>query len=92
LKLRRPASTWATGIWSFAADSVALRAAAERSPLRHGENGLVADNAFEFAECVLELWKDAELCRRLGNAARETIAQEFSNTRLTEGLSEIVCS
>jgi len=71
---------------------VALRAAAERSPLRHGENGLVADNAFEFAECVLELWKDAELCRRLGNAARETIAQEFSNTRLTEGLSEIVCS
>jgi hypothetical protein len=69
---------------------IALRAAAESSPIRHSVNGLVADNAYEFAEYVIQLWKDEELCRQLGDAARETIAAEFSRSRLIEGLSLIV--
>lgn len=70
--------------------AVALRVAAARSPIRHEVNGLIADSAEEFAEHVLRLWKDPELCARLGGAARNTIAQEFSRTRLIEALSTMV--
>jgi glycosyltransferase involved in cell wall biosynthesis len=69
---------------------VALKAAAERSPMRHGVNGLVAENAEEFAEHVVNLWNDPALCRRLGDAARETVALEFSRERLTESLSTML--
>ena len=69
---------------------IALRFAAERSPLRHEVNGLVADNAEEFIEHTVRLWNDSELCRRLGSAARETVAGEFSRNRMTEGLSNIL--
>jgi len=69
---------------------VALRFAAERSPIQHGVNGLVAENAEEFAEHTVRLWQDPALCRRLGNAARETVANEFSNDRLIEGLSNML--
>jgi len=69
---------------------VALRFAAERSPLRHGINGLVADNAEEFAAHTVRLWSDPALCRQLGEAARETVAVEFSGDRLTESLAKIL--
>lgn len=69
---------------------VALRAAAARSPLRHGVNGLVAENAEEFAEHVLRLWHDRQLCRRLGEAARDTVAAEVAPARLTKALSSLV--
>ena len=69
---------------------VALRFAAERSPLQHDINGLMADNAEEFAEHTVRLWNDSALCRRLGNAARETVAAEFSKDRLTRALANIL--
>lgn len=69
---------------------VALRAAAEGSPLRHNENALVAGSADEFADCVLQLWHDPALCRRLGEAARDTIAADYSRSRLMESLAAIV--
>jgi Glycosyltransferase len=69
---------------------VALRFAAERSPVRHEVNGLIADNAEQFAEHTVRLWNDAALCRRLGDAARETVASEFSSDRLTDALSRIL--
>lgn len=68
---------------------IALRFAAERSPISHGVNGFVADNAEEFADYVIQLWNDKELCCQLGNAARNTISAEFSRTQLLEGLSLI---
>jgi hypothetical protein len=71
---------------------IALRFAAERSPIQHKVNGLVADNAEEFADYVLQLWNDEELCRKLGYAARETIAADFSKSRLLEGLSAMLKS
>jgi glycosyltransferase involved in cell wall biosynthesis len=57
---------------------ITLPGAARSSPIRHGQNGLVANNAREFAEYVVQLSRDRELCRRLGQAARETIASEYS--------------
>lgn len=75
---------------SYGVPVVALRAAAERSPMRHGENGLVADNADEFAENTIRLWNDPQLCRQLGEASRKTIAREFSRSHLIEALSQVV--
>ena len=70
--------------------AVALRGAAARSPIKHGVNGMIADSAAEFADHVLRLWKDPELCAQLGRAARNTITQEFSREHLIEGLSTMV--
>jgi hypothetical protein len=71
---------------------VALRAAADRSPLRHGESGLVADTADEFAAHVLALSADPNLCRRLGAAARAVIAADFTRTRMVQGLAEALAA
>jgi glycosyltransferase involved in cell wall biosynthesis len=71
---------------------IALRAAAEKSPLRHEVNGLVASNAEEFAGHVIRLWNDPDLCRRLGDQARDTVANEFSRERLMDSLSSIINS
>lgn len=69
---------------------VAFSSAASRSPIRHAENGLIANSAEEFAEYVLSLWCDKELCRKLGKAARLTIAKEYHQNRLLEKLSPIL--
>jgi glycosyltransferase involved in cell wall biosynthesis len=69
---------------------IALAAAARSSPIQHGVNGLVAANAQEFAEHVVQLWNDRQLCMRLGQAARDTIAAGFSKERLIQGLSTIL--
>jgi glycosyltransferase involved in cell wall biosynthesis len=66
---------------------VALKPAADRSPLRHRETGLVAAKAEEFAESVLELWNNPELCRRLGEAAREVVAAEYHRDRMLRELA-----
>lgn len=75
---------------SYGLPVVITRAAAESSPVRHGVNGLVANNAEEFAESCTRLWQDPELCRRLGRAAKETIAAEYSRSCLLEGLAKLV--
>jgi len=69
---------------------VALRVAAEASPIRHEENGLVAGNAAEFAEHTIRLWRDRDLCHQLGQAARETVAAEFSRARLVDELDRLL--
>jgi glycosyltransferase involved in cell wall biosynthesis len=71
---------------------VALRQAAERSPLIHEVNGLVANDAEEFAAHVVRLWNDNEMCRRLGAAARETIATGYSSSTLLKSLEQMICS
>ena len=69
---------------------IATRAAAEGSPIRHLENGLVAADAQEFAEYMIALWQDRALCRRMGDAARATITQNSSRARLLEDLSSLL--
>ncbi|WP_162139215.1 glycosyltransferase family 4 protein [Pseudanabaena sp. PCC 6802] len=68
---------------------VALKDAAKRSPMRHQFNGLVANNSEEFSEYVIQLWQDRNLCRQLGNAARETIASECSQDLLCDSLARV---
>jgi glycosyltransferase involved in cell wall biosynthesis len=69
---------------------IALRGAAERSPIEHGLNGLVADNAKEFADHVIKLWNDRTLCRQMGKAARATIAAEYSREDLVRNLGRLI--
>ncbi len=69
---------------------VALSPAAARSPIRNGVNGLIVSNAADFGAQVVRLWRDRDLCQRLGQAARETIAQEFSTKQLTAQLSMLI--
>jgi glycosyltransferase involved in cell wall biosynthesis len=69
---------------------VALSNTAANSPLRHGVNGFLARNAEEFAEYVLALWNDRALCRRLGQAARETISAEYSSEILRKQIGDIL--
>lgn len=69
---------------------VALRDAADKSPVRHEINGLIADSADEFAEHVIRLWRDRKLCRRLGEEARHTIEQEFSRECLVSALATLL--
>lgn len=69
---------------------IAIKEAADRSPIEHGINGLIAYNASEFAEHVCRLWKDRNLCRFLGENARQKIRSEYSDTRLVEELSKIL--
>lgn len=57
---------------------VALKNIAKSSPIQHGINGLIAENAEEFAEYTIQLSLDRGLCRRLGQEARKTIEEQFS--------------
>ncbi len=71
---------------------IALHSAAEASPIKDGINGLVAKDADEFASQAIVLWQDQALCRRLGAAARKTIAHECSpeiNVALLRSILEV---
>jgi glycosyltransferase involved in cell wall biosynthesis len=69
---------------------IAFRSAAERSPLLHNVIGLIAENSEDFAAHVVTLWNDRDLCRRLGETARSTVAERFSRDTLLKGLEEMV--
>jgi len=69
---------------------VATRSSASSSPIVDGVNGYVVDSAEAFADRVNELWRDRVLCRRLGEAARETVRTERSQERTTRELEQIL--
>ncbi|MEB3830726.1 glycosyltransferase [Phormidium sp. CCY1219] len=68
---------------------VVLENVAQRCPIQHGIDGFVAKNAEEFAKYTIELFRNPQLCRQLGEAARKTIADKFSNQLLLERLEEM---
>jgi glycosyltransferase involved in cell wall biosynthesis len=68
---------------------VAFHRAAAESPLQHGENGLVATDTDEFAMHVISLWRDRDLCRRLGSAARTAMDKTDRTTAALHGLVPI---
>lgn len=47
-------------------------------PIIHGENGWIARDANEFADAMILLMGNPNLCRRLGNRAIETVESEHS--------------
>jgi glycosyltransferase involved in cell wall biosynthesis len=69
---------------------IALKNIAESSPIIHGENGYIASDADEFAQYVLKLWGDPNLCKILGEKAKETIRKDFSSSRIRTELQKIV--
>jgi glycosyltransferase involved in cell wall biosynthesis len=69
---------------------IALKNTAESSPIEHGINGFIAENANEFAEYIVKLFSNSELCQQMGESARKTIAQHFSEQVLIEKLSVIL--
>jgi glycosyltransferase involved in cell wall biosynthesis len=69
---------------------VATRYSACTSPLVQGMNGFIADNAQEFAGYCVKLWEDPVLCKKMGDAARETIREKFSDDLLLTRLSEVL--
>lgn len=69
---------------------VAFREAADRAGVKHGENGFVADDAEEFAEYTIRLWRDRTLCAKLGKQAKELIARDYSMDTLAELIRKAV--
>jgi glycosyltransferase involved in cell wall biosynthesis len=66
---------------------IATQFSGERSPIIHNENGFIANNSREFAEYSLQLWQDQNLCKKLGENARNSISQGFSRESLLKDLS-----
>ncbi len=69
---------------------VALTKAARNSPIVHGENGFLAENAGQFAEYCAKLWKDQSLCRSMGEAARAAITKFFSEEFYSQTLANTI--
>ena len=69
---------------------VATKYSASTSPIIHGYNGFIAENADEFGEYCIKLWENRELCRQMGTAARQTIHDNFSDEILLKKLSEVL--
>jgi len=69
---------------------VAFRSVAEGSPIIHGVNGLLAGDAAEFAQHVLRLWRDRQLCREMGQAARQQIQDHWSQAHTTQQLGRLL--
>lgn len=69
---------------------VALRNVAERCPIIHNHNGLIADNASQFAAYTLQLYMNPALCNTLGMAAKATIAEEFTAQQLSDKLDKAI--
>ena len=70
--------------------AIVLEAARHRTIIRHGDDGLIARDADEFAAFAAQLWHDRARCRKLGQAARARVAAEYSHERLVSQLRKIV--
>lgn len=75
---------------SFGVPVVIHKNVADSSPVIHEVNGLIADTPEQFAAHCLRLFMDRKLCKKLGTAARATIAKDWSDTRLTEDFKRIL--
>jgi glycosyltransferase involved in cell wall biosynthesis len=65
---------------------VAFHRTAMESPLQHGKNGLVATDTDDFARHLVTMWRNRDLCRQLGMAARDTLAQSDTTARSLHNL------
>ena len=62
--------------------------------LRDGENCVLVPPGEPWAlrEALRRLWSDADLCRRLGQRARETVAEHFAEQRMATSLDAIIAA
>jgi trehalose synthase len=82
--------TVAAAMWKEAA-VIGGNAGGIRYQSRDGENGFLVSSVAEAAQRIVQLLKDAELRKRLGQSARETVRQRFLMIRLLER-SISICS
>src|SRR5262249_13851805 len=55
-----------------------------RHQIRDGDNGFLVDSADQAADRIVQLLRDPDLRRRIGERARETVRQRFLMSRLLE--------
>jgi trehalose synthase len=58
----------------------------------HGENGFLVDSVEEAAERIVQLVKDEDLRKRMGEKAREKVRENFLMTRLLENYLDLLNS
>jgi glycosyltransferase involved in cell wall biosynthesis len=75
---------------SYGLPVIALKNVAHTSPLEHGIDGFIAENATEFAEYCKQLFADRTLCRKMGQSARLKIESQFSQKSILNLLKPIV--
>ncbi|HFA59739.1 MAG TPA: glycosyltransferase [Rhodospirillales bacterium] len=63
-----------------------------RHQIRDGVNGFLVDSVEEAAARIVQLVKDPDLRRRLGEAARQTVRERFLMSRLMEDHIDLVSS
>jgi glycosyltransferase involved in cell wall biosynthesis len=67
---------------------IALKNMAGSSPIIHGVNGYIAESADEFVQYAEKLLRDRTLCRTLGQAARKTLEERYSQQAFTFRLQD----
>jgi len=60
------------------------------SPITHGVNGFLSDDPAELRGFAIQMIKDHDLAVRMGRAARDTVAREFSPHMFKQGLTRAI--
>ena len=60
------------------------------TPILDGENGFCSDDTYYLNRCIDLLMKDQVLAQRLGNNARQTVAQKFSISKFINSWNRIL--
>lgn len=69
---------------------IALENVGKNSPIIHGINGYMAKDFKEFAYYCFLLYEDRSLCKKLGEAAYDTIKEKYSEKSLLATLNRIL--
>ena len=66
---------------------IASPVGANREVVRHGVNGFLANTPEQWSEAIRTLAADSDLRRRMGEAARNTVADQYASARVGERLA-----
>lgn len=75
---------------SFGVPVIVHKNVAASSPVIHGINGYIAESSEEFAHYCLILNEDRGKCRALGEAARKTVRESWSQGLFNERLAHVL--
>jgi sugar transferase (PEP-CTERM/EpsH1 system associated) len=75
---------------SMAKPVVSTTIGAEGLPVRHGENILLADEPNKFAASVVSLLRDPAQRKRLGQASRKLVEENYSWVCVAKGFAEVL--
>ncbi|MEK7723951.1 MAG: glycosyltransferase family 4 protein [Acidobacteriota bacterium] len=75
---------------SLAVPTVCSDIGMNREVIRHGDNGFLAKTNEEWIEQIGNLVKDADLRKKIGDAARKTVEEKYSMTKCAGLFAEVV--